>query len=99
MEVKEYTQNGWNEYKRLVLAQLEGLTKKTEIIEEKLDDAKRDIEDKIDKKVGVVADKLDVLKTDFTVLKTKAVVYGALAGFFIALLVQVVLTILQQHGK
>lgn len=65
----EENNNGWAEYKRRVLYQLDELTKSNESIEKKLDD----------------------LKTDVIILKTKAVLYGAIAGLAVTIVVQVVL--------
>jgi len=76
MAINEETSNGWNEYKRLVLSQLDGLTKKSDQIESKLD--------KLNNKV--------------TILETKAVMYGAIAGFVITAIVQLVFVFVKTGG-
>jgi len=73
MEHTNETGNGWNEYKRLVLKQLEDLTNKTESVE----------------------NKIDLLRTDVTILKVKAGIYGGIAGFVIAVAFQLLLVLLK----
>lgn len=72
--------NGWLEYKNRVLFQLEQTDKNI-----------KDMNDEINKRLGSLEAKLDKLNTDVVVLKTKAIVYGAVAGFIITVFIQVLL--------
>ena len=93
MTDKDYNQNGWNEYKLLVMASLEGLRDEVDKLDKKLEEKTKSIEEKIDTKVGEVKKELSTLHLDFTVLKTKAIVYGGIAGFVIALLLNFLFTL------
>jgi len=53
MDRTSETVNGWNEYKRLVLQQLEDLNKKYE---------------RIDEKIGTISNKVTILETKSTLL-------------------------------
>jgi hypothetical protein len=81
MEVERETYNGWNEYKQLVIHQLKGLTDRTEIIENKLDNKTQDIERRI-----------DILNVKLQVLETKIVIYSALAGIIAGALFQLAIS-------
>ena len=71
--MEEHDNNGWAEYKRRVLYQLEELTRKSDAIEKKLDD----------------------LKTDVVVLKTKAVMYSAVTCFILTAIIQFILIVVK----
>ena len=73
----------WQEYRRLVLAELERLDKAIQTLDAKLD--KRDIEN---------AEKLAKINIDLLTLKIKASVYGALAGGIFSALVALGSTLL-----
>lgn len=77
--------NGWNEYKLLVLRQLEGLTTKTD-----------NIEDKIDRKIQLILEKIETLSTKITVLETKSLMYGALGGFIATAVIAIIVALVNR---
>lgn len=83
-------QNGWNEYKKLVLKQLEGLIIKTEDIQTRMDEMKEKIEARIDTKTQTLLDKIDRVDKRVVILETKAILYGALAGLVVTIVIQFV---------
>ena len=72
--------NGWNEYKQRILFQLDLQMKEVE---------------KIDAKVDRLITKTDGIQEALTILKTKASIYGGLAGFAITIVVQILFKFLK----
>uniref|UniRef100_A0A6M3XPC4 Uncharacterized protein n=1 Tax=viral metagenome TaxID=1070528 RepID=A0A6M3XPC4_9ZZZZ len=71
--MSEVTTNGWNEYKRLVIKQLEDMTVEIKLINQKLDN----------------------LKTDFTIMKTKLTIIGVVAASIVSIVFQIVMNFLK----
>jgi hypothetical protein len=71
--MEEHDNNGWGEYKRRVLFQLEELTKKSDNIEHKLDE----------------------LRIDMTMLKTKVWAYSIIGGFAISLIFNIIFGVIK----
>ena len=71
--MSEITTNGWNEYKRLVIKQLEDLTVEVKLVNQKLDN----------------------LKTDFTIMKTKLTIIGIAAASIVSIVFQIVINFLK----
>ena len=92
------TANGWNEWSRHVLAELERLSDCYEKLEVKVDNGLRDVETKAEnhkKELMAELEKLQLSmaaeKVDLAVLKVKAGLWGALAGTVPVLVVVIIL--------
>jgi F0F1-type ATP synthase assembly protein I len=73
------TANGWNEYKRRVLFQLDHLTDRSDVIEKKIDETKEHLSKQI----------TDVEK-DIVMIKAKAAAYGGIAGLIASIIVGII---------
>jgi hypothetical protein len=69
--------NGWGEYQRLVLSELERLDGSIQKLDDKLDDSIQKINDKID---DLRKTEIKSMGEEIQVLKFKAGLWGALAG-------------------
>ena len=74
------TGNGWNQYKRLVLAQLDSLKVQIEVVDGKIDLLRRALDD---------------IKTDLTITKTKIGTYATVAGVVVSVVMQFVFAYLK----
>ena len=70
---------GWQEYRRLVLAELE-----------RLDDAIKNLDEKLDKRDKEQDAKVSAINLELLTLRIKASIYGALAGAIFSTLVAIV---------
>jgi hypothetical protein len=81
---EEHKENGWGEYKRLVLKQLEDGIQAT-----------RDLDAKCMLEMEKLSQKLDTLSRDYLVTKTKIVTWGAFAGLVVSVLTQLAFVIVR----
>jgi len=91
MQMSSDESNGWIEYKKLVFYQLELQMKEIEKVNIKLDKVK----DELTAKFLLVDNDLKELNKSVLILKTKAGVWGAVAGFIIATAIQIIMVILK----
>jgi hypothetical protein len=83
--------NAWPMWQRLVLAELERHDKNQKEFGEKADKEHKEINDRI---TTVITNDLGTIKTEIAVIKTKASIYGALAGMGLSLLIEVMMKVL-----
>jgi len=96
---------GWTEYRRLILAELERLSNQVTRVETKLDDFRTDelhkLRQEFSDRLQVVnkecGEKIQAVKDDVIALKVKAGVAGFFAGLGGSTLVGVILYFLTKH--
>jgi hypothetical protein len=84
--------NGWAEYKKLVIFQYEMLMEKTE----KLDKEIVEVEKRVLIELKILEKMVDGIKDQVIVLKTKAGIWGGVAGFVIGIIIQIILSLIKQ---
>lgn len=71
--------DSWDEYRKLILSELERLSRRAD-----------DIERKVDVRANAIEDKVDSLRMDMMGIKAKATAYGSIAGIIFGALTAVV---------
>lgn len=91
---KETEENGWGEYKRLVLKQLEDLTSEVSTLYDKVSDIESSIKkDNREVETNIRKD-IKSIEIDIAIIKTKSAMYGALGGGVLAGIVTLIINLL-----
>jgi len=89
--MNEEEKNNWLENRKFILNRLERTDQKVESLFDKIESGFDKLDNKLDLKFADFSKDLNKLHTKVTILETKAWMWGAIAGFIITAVVQVIL--------